>query len=310
MRTKLLLAATLLVAASNVAAQTKTAAPPRFELTSNFWVNLHQTLAEEAAFGRGKLGPSTEDERKTWGEAVDAYKKLIGRRSIVFDQELVKVNDLLSSTPSDKAPRGIGTFASPLAAAAPIYRKNAWSSDDKANRFWISTTESMLAQLGEGLIAEHERVYGVKWPKTTRVDVTAWAGQFHGYTTDITFPHTTLSSRYRGNQGFAALEMIFHESSHVVVDSTVGAVGPDLTRAAQQLNRTLNRNLWHAVFLHQRRVNATGPGIKSRHRLCSLCRPSESLERAVSRSPRAHRQILAGAPRRETLLRIRHSGSR
>lgn len=250
MPTRFAIAATLLLVAWNATGQTKKPAARRFHMASNFWVNLHQTLAEEATFSRGKLEPSTDDERKTWREAIEAYKRLIGQRSILFDRELARVNDILSTTPSDKAPRGIGTFASPLAAAAPIYRKYGWAADDKANRFWISATEGMLAQLGEELIAGHERVYAVTWPKTIRVDVSAWAGQFQAYTTDVMFPHSTLSSRHRGNQGFAALEIVLHESSHVVVDSGFGTLGPDLSKAAQQMNRPVNRNLWHAVLFY------------------------------------------------------------
>lgn len=36
----------------------------------------------------------------------------------------------------------------------------------------------------------------------------------------------------------------------MVVDANGGAVRPDLNKAAQQLNRTVNRNLWHAVLFH------------------------------------------------------------
>jgi len=56
--------------------------------------------------------------------------------------------------------------------------------------------------------------YQTPWPATPiRVDVAAFAGPDGAYTT-IEPTHITISSTDKGYQGDAALEMLYHESSH------------------------------------------------------------------------------------------------
>jgi hypothetical protein len=53
-----------------------------------------------------------------------------------------------------------------------------------------------------------------------------------------------------GNQGFAALESIFHEVSHTVVRPRNGAVGDEIATAEVTLGKTANPQLWHAIQFH------------------------------------------------------------
>jgi len=199
----------------------------RFELQSNFWVNLHQSLQCGAA---------------TVGDTTDAYRVRFANRSPFLDPELVAINDALSATAAEEEPRGIpDPVREILVRAAPLYRRTKWPEDDRANRFWIASVEGMLHDTEGDLIREHERVYNVKWPAHIRVDVAPCAGPFGAYTTgDAKLAHTTISSRDASYRGYAALEMLFHESSHGVIDEWLVT---DREKAAPE-------GLWHAIIFY------------------------------------------------------------
>jgi hypothetical protein len=202
----------------------------RFELQSNFWVNLHQSLQCGAA---------------TLGSASDAYRARFAHRSPFLDPELVAINDALSTTPENEEPHGIpDPVREILVRAAPLYRRAQWPDDDRANRFWIASVEGMLHDTEADLIREHERVYDVKWPARIRVDIAPCAGPFGAYTTgDAKLAHTTISSRDASYRGVAALEMLFHESAHGVVDEWLVT-----DRAKATTSESAPEGLWHAII--------------------------------------------------------------
>lgn len=222
----------------------------RWELQSNFWVNLHQTMLDASQNGRPLESTLTEFERSAWNNAVHTYRVRFYDRSVVFDEELVRINDALSSA-TDLPPEGFAEeVTKALLSAAPVYRKHRWTEDHRTNLFWISVAEGMLSDTGEELAADHARVYGVAFPPRTLVDVSAAAGPNGAYTTLGRFVHTTISSRDPRYQGYAALEMLLHESSHAIVGPTGGAIGPEIQSAARTSGRLAPRELWHAVLFY------------------------------------------------------------
>jgi hypothetical protein len=51
-------------------------------------------------------------------------------------------------------------------------------------------------------------------------------------------------------QGFAALELMFHEPSHGIVGPSFGAIGPEIAEIEKRLHRVAPRQLWHAILFH------------------------------------------------------------
>lgn len=225
------------------------AAAQRWEFQNNFWVNLHQTLL--AAAQRDLDLPVPEEDRKQWIAAVSAYRIRFGTRVPWIDEELIRVNDALSSS-SDAPSQTVGPDVTAiLTAVAPIYRQRFWPADERANRFWINVARTLVAEAGEELAAEHTRVYGPAYPQRIRVDAAAYAGENGAYTTISNgLVHTTLSSREPAYQGFAALEMLLHEGSHAIVGPTTGAIGPQINSDAQAAGLLAPRQLWHAVLFY------------------------------------------------------------
>ena len=231
--------------------QATAASAERWELQSNFWVNLHQVMLDAAQNGVAIEASLSAAEKSAWNNAVHAYRVHFYDRSLLFDDELVRLNAALSSA-RELPPEGLGeTVTKALLSAAPVYRKHRWTEDDRTNRFWISVTEGMLRDAGESLAEEHARVYGVPFPALTRVDVAASAGALGAYTTTLNgLVHTTISSRDPRYQGYAALEMLLHESSHAMAGPVSGAIGAEVQAHARDKGLLAPRELWHAILFY------------------------------------------------------------
>jgi hypothetical protein len=221
----------------------------QWEMQSNFWVNLHQTMLDSAQNGKIFDATLTDSEKSAWNNAIHTYRLRFYGRSLITDEELVRINDALSYA-TELPPEGFAEdVTKAMLMAAPVYRRHRWTVDDRANRFWIGVAESMLRDAGEELAREHVRVFGVPFPTRIRVDVSPSAGPVGAYTTVSSGAvHTTISSRDPAYQGYAALEMLLHEASHAMVGAASGAIGPDIQSAARSAGLLAPRELWHAVL--------------------------------------------------------------
>jgi hypothetical protein len=222
----------------------------RWQMQSNFWVSLHQTMLDAAQNGRPIEATLNSDEKSSWNNAVHTYRVRFFERSVVFDDELVHINNALSSA-TDLPPEGFAEeVTKALLSAAPVYRKHRWTVDNKSNLFWISVAEGMLRDAGEELARDHARVYGATFPARILVDVTPAAGPLGAYTTVNGVVHTTISSRDPRYQGYASLEMLLHEASHAFAGPASGAIGPEIQLAARTAGVLAPRELWHAIIFY------------------------------------------------------------
>ncbi len=225
----------------------------RYHLQSNAWVNLHQRLLYEARFAEQPPAALAGEDLAQWRKAVEAYRAFLGKRSPIFDGELIALNATLSATSAAKLPASIPKAASAaLAATMPLYRAVQWPEDDRANRFWIAVARPLLQSAGEEELAQaHAKAYGVPFPQRIRVDVTTFGWEFGSYTVgEGESAHAVIASIVPGNQGFRALEMLLHEPSHAIVAPASGAIGADLARAAKELEIRPPSNLWHALLFY------------------------------------------------------------
>lgn len=130
----------------------------RWELSSRFWVSLHQTLLEAAQRGSVDNPGEGEAERAAWEAAVSTYRERFGKRSPVFDRDLIAINDGLARVEDDARPAGLrGGLESVLAGPAAVYRQRRWPADDRGNRFWIAYAAAMLGTSGRSWRARTSR---------------------------------------------------------------------------------------------------------------------------------------------------------
>jgi hypothetical protein len=240
---------------------------PVFALYSSFWVNLHHVLYEQARLRSERpvvrthsaavnpartplsLDTLTQKERRDWDSAVDEYEVKLSPHDLLFDQDLVLMNDRLAEMGDDDSADATGFrpgIVAALAKAAPIYRVHWWPDDDRANRAWIDAVAPLVEVLGATISHRLSAIYRAPWPRgAIHVDVCAYAGVFGGYTT-LDPLHITVSSRDPRNQDFAALELLFHEASHGLADPVRDA----LDREFLAQSKPIPRDLWHALLFY------------------------------------------------------------
>src|SRR5271155_339860 len=131
---------------------------PVFALYSNFWVNLHHVLYEQARLRTERqvvrtqtetekpglpqlsLDGLSEKERQDWNSAIDEYEIKLAAHDLLFDQDMVLINDRLSEMGEEESAQATGFQPGVIIAlskAAPVYRAHWWPEDDRANRVWI-----------------------------------------------------------------------------------------------------------------------------------------------------------------------------
>lgn len=239
-----------------------------FEFHSGFWINLHHFLYEQAllrkrAAGSGQTAKSPTDlksqlpseQQQQWDSALDYYMKTMIKRDLLLDQDMITINDQLGE--SEGAPNlsksGLSSdLIKILESVAPIYRARWWPQHDRANRFWIAVATPMVQQFSRTLINQLTTAYKAKWPTDLiRVEVVEYANWAGAYTTfdRADKVHVTMSTD-PGNQGFAALELLFHESSHWMVGPRNGAVAQAIARECKAQNKPIPDGLWHAIIFY------------------------------------------------------------
>jgi hypothetical protein len=226
---------------------------PLFDFHSAFWINLHHYLH---ALGRpGGLtetlpADATASERQAWTDAVTTYRTRYGMRSLVFDEELVRVKLVLAAAESREPlePAGLpDAMYAALVSAAPVYRRHAWPAHDAANRRTIADAGQLVGRHGRTIATRLAATFGATWPSTPlRVDFVPDAGPpGNAYTTNDP-THITIAAADPRHGGLHLLEVLFHEASHGW-DATLIR---EVDAAATQQGVRVRRDLWHALLFY------------------------------------------------------------
>jgi hypothetical protein len=239
-----------------------------FDLHSGFWMNLHHFLYQQARL-RGQadkslphprggspdhpvdLGTLSTAERAAWTGALDYYAGSLAKHDLLFGQGMIEIKNRLAAAEGKPNLEGAGldpALRTALERAAPVYRARWWAEHDRANRAWIRGARPLLKRYAPRLSERVAAAFRAPWPPAPiRVDVTIYANWSGAYTT-VEPLHETVSSLSAGNEGDAALEMLFHEPSHALVSPRKGPVAEALGRAFGARGKPVPRDLWHAVL--------------------------------------------------------------
>jgi hypothetical protein len=233
-----------------------TAPPRRFDLRSSFWVNLHHRLFAETNPPFAKLGDQdrmadfSPGDREAWGAALALYRSRFPARTILatLDPPLSTLNATLADQPegSDLSKAGLDPeLTGILLRAARAYRVHGWAADDRENRAWIGELERRLEAHADAFVRGLSAAYERPWPaEPIPTEVAVRAGMVGAYTVGDRITIASGLATYRGD---AALEMIFHEASHVVGEPVLDAA---IDRAARARGRPVPENLWHAILFY------------------------------------------------------------
>ena len=255
----------LAAATTALAERTPVATTPHFAFYSDFDTNLNDALiaaglarkggkdelfrvgAEVACFE--KLPPS---QRAAWNGAVSYYAEIISPNDFSSRQQFL-LRMQLAGFPEelkDDAAREFAGIAGHFrAAATPAYRACRWAAQDEANRRWIDGAKALLAVHEEKVASRLERLYQKQWTGlpivVDIVETVSWSGANTAWT-DSGRGHLLISNSYEGN---SALEIVFHESSHILMDRT-SPMRQALDSAATAADYKLPRDLWHVVLFY------------------------------------------------------------
>jgi hypothetical protein len=215
-----------------------------FEFHSNFWVNLHHFLYEQASAKE----PAPSDS-EPWQSAVAYYRAEIVKQDLLSDK-LFPINDALSKLESAKSLTDSHlppALAAVLEKAAPVYRARRWPEHNRVNLAWIEAAMPLVAQYEAGMKKELSAAYATPWQSAPiRTDVAEYAGWAGAYTT-VDPTHITISSTNTGNLGKASLETLFHEASHGMISKVSAALDAELNSRKQVFQK---RGMWHTVLFY------------------------------------------------------------
>jgi hypothetical protein len=237
------------------------ASTQQFELRSDPRITLHHFLIAWASADAGewpRYAPTVAErqtwrllldgsERQNWSTALEAYKSAVGR-SYVFDAGLVAVRDWAAGVATRGAiPAADQRLADALEAALPIYRRHWWPAHDARNRAWIEAVTPPLAAMEGSVVPRLEAAYGGRWPDAKiSVDAVVYANDVGAYSTG---GRVTIASGDPDSDHMPqALELVFHEASHV--DPLEGSLRAGLTDAFRAVGGAAPERFWHDVIFY------------------------------------------------------------
>lgn len=231
-----------------------------FAVYSAFWPNLHHVLYSEAwrqrtnggrslaAFLPEPLGAErlSAAEQRAWATALAYYDRELADQRLLFD--LSSARHALLAAGGELPEFGLAPeHRRVLAAAAPVYEKHWWRAHDRANREWAAALLPRVADLSPDVVDRLQTLYGTPWfDERVRVDVVRVSSYQGAYTDlDPEPAHITVSSSDPNEQGWAAVEIMFHESSHALIRPISAALQAELAARGKRSN-----DLWHVVLFY------------------------------------------------------------
>jgi hypothetical protein len=188
--------------------------------------------------------------RAAWDAAVEYYAKIISPGEFsARPQYLVRLDLAGRSLDANDAGAGqfvrlAGTFRS---AATPAYEACRWPVQEARNRAWIDAVVARLAAHEERITARLEQLFRKKLLAPIDVDVVetvSWSGA------NSVFPdeggHLLVSNAY---EGLAALEVAFHEASHMFMFRG-DPVRRAIDEAAKAAALAGADDLWHVALFY------------------------------------------------------------
>lgn len=236
---------------------------PWFRFYSHLGFNLYDAVLTSATERRAKradplhegdcFGSLVQEERSAWDAAVSYFAETVATTSdFSREREIIRAHLTgaeLSLDDDDRRDLRLSLLF--LRAAAPAWRACRWEEQDVANRRWIAELGPRLDRHADAIGARLEKLFGVAWRRrpiaVDLVETAGWAGantvDFRGAAT-----HIQISSRNPGYQGAAALESVFHEASHELVQPRRGPIAELIAATSRETGVPIHPSLWHGIL--------------------------------------------------------------
>jgi len=238
--------------------------PVVFQFHSAFLMNLHAFLLDASTRKREIssyswiVAPSPA-EAQTLTKAIAFYQANYAQRNLLDDPTMTDIKKALSVNDRQRDPNELNLppdLKAILVSVAPIYLRCLWPAQDASNREWIRQVKMLNVQYGAEVQTGIEHFLNHRFQTTPiRVDIVVATGSRNGGYTDT---QTILPSGRTDYQGPQALEMLYHEATHIDVADTVTE---EIDAELKAKHRSAD-SLWHAVQFYT--VGEVVKGVYSR----------------------------------------------
>jgi hypothetical protein len=240
------------------------ASTPHFAFYSDFEANLNDALINVGAARRfrkpqlfhdgdevdcfNKLPPSV---RSAWNRTADYYAEIISpsgsnsRERYLLRVQLAGLDEELKDPDARQFVEIAQSFR---AAAAPAYRACRWPAQDEKNRKWIEAAKAQLIAEEQKVAARLQQLYQKQWTAPIPVDIVQTV-DFSGANTILGRPGSGHILIAVENDPAYALEVVFHEASHILMDHN-DPVREALNKAASAADFKQPGDLWHVVLFY------------------------------------------------------------
>lgn len=228
------------------------ASPARVQLDfrSAFLMNMHHFLYNlgvhpELLEKTGWTATPTADEMATLRSAAAWYHDNYAKLDLLFDEQMTAIKTALSVADTRRDASGLALppqLASTLNSVAPIYARCLWAQHDASNRQWIAEAKRLDERCGAEVQEGIARYLQTPFPLTPiRIDIVVETGKRQGGYTDT---QTVIPGGRPSYQGLAALEMTYHEISHI---ASTAKLEDMIDARLKATHRSPDSDLWHAV---------------------------------------------------------------
>ena len=234
------------------------AATGTFRFYSDARLNLHDLLVWRIESGdpvdprSSCVADLPETQREAFREVEALYRERLGwsvadRRRVLLDLRFHLIGHPdVEIAPDDVVSEAVARLDAGLAA----YEACWWTDHDARNRHWIAEMLPRVRAHEDAVMSRLARLYEGEWALPIPVDVVGYSSRT-GANTIVNPDHILLSGAEGVHEGYAGLEILFHEASHTLVHPRFGAVGEALAEASGDLG--LDRpppELWHVVLFY------------------------------------------------------------
>jgi hypothetical protein len=237
----------------------------RFEIYSNFWINLHHFLYQKSTeankshwttvFEEPFISGLRKNETEIMERAIQHYQQNWIKKDLLFDDELYRIkrtlikfniHDFLSDEDLDL------TFQQILNSIKPLYSRYFWSVHDKQNRLIVQEHLALIQRFENPGFDEIADLTEGTWPSgKIRVDLSYYSNWAGAYCT-VNPIHVILISQPKGPENrwpqYGWFELLFHEPTHALILPNKGVVGETITKVSQEIDVKVQGGLWHAVL--------------------------------------------------------------
>ncbi len=235
-----------------------------FEFHSNFWINLHHFLYQQAkgdqvthlqkdGYSILDVGEDSifqilnTDERNILNASIQYYKDHLTDKTLLFDLGKMR---LWLQNQDIQIPITDTTFTKDYSQIlndfSSVYKSRFWEIHDRQNKRIFDEHFLTVNELEVGMIDRLEHFAGYSWPDSKiRIDLTAYASWAGAYTQTRPNFNIIISTLDPFSNQSAFIETVFHEGAHVLFnrESEFRSI---IYNMSKEMDIEFPRNLWHA----------------------------------------------------------------